>query len=303
MRALTKDPSQRFAAVKEMAQAFAQAVYSGRPIPVLSATPAHVSAPTVATAAPRRAFPVWPIVVGVAVVALIALVALVLLGGNVLKSDGGFIISRLANTATSVPIAAAATSTLMPTYTPAPLTPTSSPTRRPSATPTTPPTTTSLPTATGRASTPTATRPSGPTRTPAPTATAVSTVANEPRAVTLLSPMPGTRFKSSLITFKWTGGALRPGEAFLVEIIPYQAEKKNTCMMESDYGRGGHQYSSPLTAHEWTRDIAAVPVGTFKPCAGPIDWVVHIRDASGAIVLSTPGPPFTGIRCRVLDCL
>jgi hypothetical protein len=132
----------------------------------------------------------------------------------------------------------------------------------------------------------------GPTKTPQPAATFTPAAANEPRAVTLLSPMPGTRFKTSQITFKWTGGALQGGETFLVEIIPYQAEKKNTCMFEGDYGRGGHQYSPPLTAHEWTTDIAAVPVGTYKPCAGNIEWVVHIKDASGKVILSTPRSQF-----------
>jgi serine/threonine-protein kinase len=283
MRALAKNPNDRFASVREMAQAFSQAVSSGRPVPV------RPVAPTMAVPAHPPSFSVWPIVAGVAVVALIALVALALLAGNAFRSGGGFLASSVANTATFAPVAAAPTSTLMPTYTPEPptLTPSPTPTPRPTQTPV--PTVTLQPTAARPTATPTK---AGPTKTPQPAATYTPAAANEPLAVTLLSPMPGTRFRTSQITFKWTGGALQGGETFLVEIIPYQAEKKNTCMSEGDYGRGGHQYSPPLTAHEWTRDITAVPVGVYKPCAGSIEWVVHIKDASGAIVLSTPRGQF-----------
>jgi hypothetical protein len=115
-------------------------------------------------------------------------------------------------------------------------------------------------------------------------------VANEPRTVTLQSPSLGALSKSSTITFKWTGGALQPGETFLVEVIPIRAEKKGECVEESDYGSNGRQYSSSLTAHEWTTDIAAVPSGKYKPCAGRIEWRVHIRDSAGNLIqsLSTP---------------
>jgi len=114
--------------------------------------------------------------------------------------------------------------------------------------------------------------------------------ASEPRTMTLQSPSLGALFKSSTITFRWTGGALQPGETFIVEVIPIKAEKKGECVEESDYGPNGHQYSPPLTAHEWTTDIAAVPTGRYKPCAGRIEWRVHIRDSAGNIIgsLSTP---------------
>jgi len=85
---------------------------------------------------------------------------------------------------------------------------------------------------------------------------------------------------------------LQPGETFLVEIAPYQAEKKGECVMESDYGRGGRQYSPALTAHEWTIDIAAVSKDKFKPCAGPIEWMVLIKNASGQVIQSTPRSSF-----------
>jgi hypothetical protein len=113
----------------------------------------------------------------------------------------------------------------------------------------------------------------------------VATVANEPRAVTLYSPVNGTQFKSPVITFKWSGGALQPGETFLVEIIPYQADKGG-CI--ADYGRAGINTSGPLTDHEWTTDITNVAPGKARPCAGRIEWRVHVRDANGNTVQSTP---------------
>jgi hypothetical protein len=116
----------------------------------------------------------------------------------------------------------------------------------------------------------------------------MATVANEPRGVILINPLNGAFFKSSVITFKWSGGALEPGETFLVEIIPALAEKKGTCMTESDYGNAGHQFSPPLTDHQWTTDIAAPANNKAKPCAGRIEWRVHVRDANGNIIQSTP---------------
>jgi hypothetical protein len=110
-------------------------------------------------------------------------------------------------------------------------------------------------------------------------------VANEPRAVTLYSPSNGAQFKSSVITFKWSGGALQPGETFIVAIIPMQADKGGCT---PDYGSAGLQYSPPLTDHEWTTDITAVPRGKSKPCAGRIEWQVHVRDANGNTIQSTP---------------
>jgi len=114
------------------------------------------------------------------------------------------------------------------------------------------------------------------------------TVANEPRGVILINPLNGAFFKSSDITFRWSGGALQPGETFLVEIIPALAEKKGTCMTESDYGNSGHQFSPPLTDHQWTTDIAAPAGNKSKPCAGRIEWRVHVRDANGNTIQSTP---------------
>jgi len=118
-----------------------------------------------------------------------------------------------------------------------------------------------------------------------PTPGGTATVANEPRAVTLYSPINGTQFKATVITFKWSGGALQPGESFVVEIIPAQANKGGCTQ---DYGRAGINTSGPLTDHEWTADITNVPPGKAKPCAGRIEWRVHVVDASGNAVLSTP---------------
>jgi len=118
-----------------------------------------------------------------------------------------------------------------------------------------------------------------------PTPVSAATVANEPRAVTLYSPVNGTQFKSPVITFKWSGGALQAGESFLVEIIPYQANKGG-CIAE--YGRAGINTSGPLTNHEWTTDITQVPREKAQPCAGRIEWRVHVRDANGNTIQSTP---------------
>jgi len=292
MRALAKNPQQRFANVREMAQAFSQAVNIRRPMPTTRVAPIASQATLPAAARPvsrQSSFPIWPLLAGVAALGLVALVVVVFLASRAFKLGGGLTVSGAAGTATSAPVVSGPTSTLMPTQTPVPPTLAPSPTPAPLPTRTLPPTATHQPTPTRPAATPTRT---GPTKTPQAAATLTPTAANEPRAVTQLSPAAGTRFRSSATSFKWAGGALQPGETFMVEIIPYQAEKKNACMTESDYGRGGHQYSPPLTAHEWTTDIAAVPVGVYKPCAGPIEWVVHIKDASGKVIASTPRSSF-----------
>ena len=143
--------------------------------------------------------------------------------------------------------------------------------------------------------TPVATSTRAPTSTPMPTITVTRpplilspTVANEPRSVTLYSPVNGAKFITSVITFKWSGDALQPGETFMVEIIPALAEKSGTCMSESDYGNAGHVFSPPLTDHQWTTDITAPPQDKSKPCTGRIEWRVHIRDAAGNVIQSTP---------------
>lgn len=291
MRALAKNPRDRFANVREMSLALSQAVNARRPVPA-GRVASSDALPTVVAPARRKSFPVWPVLAGGLVVALIVAAAAWWAVG-VFKLGG-----RAAVTATpALQSASLPTATLMPTYTPAPVSPTAtpSPTQTPAPTATQPPTVTSGPTRTPTkppASTPTKSPASAPTRTPLPMATSTPTVANEPRAVTLYSPSRGTRLKSPKITFKWSGGALQPGETFLVEIVPYQAEKKGECVLEEAYGRGGRQYSPPLTAHEWTIDIAAVSKDKFKPCAGPVEWLVHIKNASGQIIQSTPRSSF-----------
>jgi serine/threonine protein kinase len=122
--------------------------------------------------------------------------------------------------------------------------------------------------------------PAGATPEPAPT------VANEARAVTLIKPSNGTLFRQSTVVFEWVGGALQPGETFLVEIIPANVNKGGCTDV---LGRGGRQYSPPLTDHQWKTDINADRgPGTYLPCAGRIEWIVHIKDAAGAVIQSTP---------------
>jgi hypothetical protein len=119
-----------------------------------------------------------------------------------------------------------------------------------------------------------------------PTPEGVPTVANEPRGITLISPLNGTLFRESTIKFEWSGGALQPGETFLVEILPAQVNKSGCT---ADYGSGGHQYSPPLTDHTWTRNInQKTGPGMLLPCAGRIEWIVHLRDANGMTLQSTP---------------
>ncbi len=141
---------------------------------------------------------------------------------------------------------------------------------------------------TDRMPTPAATQPSGPTA-PAATPTGpggAPTVANEPRGVILISPINGTNFRSSVISFEWSGGALQPGETFLVEIIPREANKSGCT---EDYGRSGRQYSPPLTEHTWTSDINADRGPSVAlPCPGRIEWVVHVKDAAGNVIQTTP---------------
>ncbi len=133
---------------------------------------------------------------------------------------------------------------------------------------------------------PTLVRPTPTSRsTPSPTS-----VLTEPRAVTLLAPLNGSSFKSPNITFTWTGGALQPGETFVVEIIPYEAVKEECTQ---DYGRAGILSSPLLTEHEWTTDISVPPQGKAKPCAGRIEWHVIVMDSAGHVSQATPRFYFT----------
>jgi hypothetical protein len=85
---------------------------------------------------------------------------------------------------------------------------------------------------------------------------------------------------------------LQGGEYFVVEILPAQAEVGGSCT--GDYSAGGIQFSGPVTAHEWTTNIKAWRGGgRYAPCPGLIDWRVHIKDAKGANVQSTPLSHFT----------
>jgi serine/threonine protein kinase len=147
---------------------------------------------------------------------------------------------------------------------------------------------TPMPTASASA---TPTKPALTVAQPAPTVPARVTPSSsqsaiEPRTVTQLYPPNDAVLKSSVITFKWSGGALRTGETFLVEVIPNTVDKKGTCL--GDYDEGvGLRFSPPLTGHEWTTDINADAPGKLPPCFGQIDWQVHIRDATNLVIYST----------------
>jgi len=161
---------------------------------------------------------------------------------------------------TPIPTEAAATAT--PLWTPVP--PTES---------FTPPTETLLPMATETAE-------QVPTGTPTPPASVRSSV---PRIVTLQAPLNGACTKSPVITFKWTGVALRPGESFLVVITPHEV---NTGKCSRNYTRG-IQYSPLLRGYEWTTDISAPP-HVPAACAGLVDWTVYISGAAGKVTQAAP---------------
>lgn len=118
------------------------------------------------------------------------------------------------------------------------------------------------------------------TRTPTPRPMAGASV---PRVVTPLAPLDNACEKSPVITFKWTGAALRPGESFLVAIEPSEV-KRAEC--SGNYFRGV-QYSPPLKGYEWTVDISAPPQ-VPAACAGPIEWMVYIRSAAGNVTQAGP---------------
>lgn len=131
-----------------------------------------------------------------------------------------------------------------------------------------------------------------PTGTPTPT---VWVGSNVPRAVTLLAPINSVCWKSHVVTFKWTGAALRPGESFLVAVTPSQIYKAQC----TSNNTGGVQYSPPLLGYEWTTDISAPPQ-VPAPCAGLVEWTVNIRSAGGNITQAAPAQVFewNPLRCK-----
>jgi serine/threonine-protein kinase len=325
LRALSKSPQDRYASAMQLFREFAQAVTGTNapqsvtppPTHVAPATPSPVfvpaptltaptalpaaSLPSASLGAPSRAYlGLWALVVGVGVLGLVAVIVAVLLATGVLGPGGGLrgigsvsatdTPTRRVPAATATATAGAVVPAASPTRAPASATPLPPPTRTATRAPpsaTVAPTQAVSPTATltRPAATPTARPPTRPAVTAAPTATPTT---DEPRAVTMQAPAAGASFKSSVITFKWTGGALKAGEHFVVQIIPTLSEKKGDCMTEGDYGSSGYQYSPPLTTHEWTKDIMAIAAGMTKPCAGRIEWRVHVMDAAGNVVQSTP---------------
>jgi len=107
-----------------------------------------------------------------------------------------------------------------------------------------------------------------------------------------LSSSPG-------ITFKWSGGALQPGETFLVEIIPYQPIREAA---QRTMAGAGINTSGPLTDHEWTTDITRVAPGKASPAR------VASSGASTCVTrMGTRSSPrraiiWNGIRFRNSDC-
>jgi len=101
--------------------------------------------------------------------------------------------------------------------------------------------------------------------------------------VTLLAPLSSACTKSPVITFKWAGAVLRPGESFVVAIAPSEVNK-GKC--SSNYAIG-IQYSPPLMGYEWTTDISAPPQAPAA-CAGPVEWTVYIRSAAGNVTQAAP---------------
>jgi len=119
-----------------------------------------------------------------------------------------------------------------------------------------------------------------PTGTPTLRAMAGTSV---PRVVTPLAPLDNACVKSPVITFEWTGAALRPGETFLVAIVPSEVNK-GKC--SGNYARGV-QYSPLLPERKWTADISA-PQQVPAACAGPVEWTVYIKSEAGNV--SQVGP-------------
>jgi len=119
---------------------------------------------------------------------------------------------------------------------------------------------------------------------PPQTPTAIVRISsNVPQTVTLLAPLNGACSQSPVITFKWTGATLRPGESFLVAITPSEV---NRGKCSSNY-TSGIQYSPPLISYEWTTDISAPPQVPMA-CAGPVEWTVYVRSVTGHVTLAAP---------------
>ena len=282
-RALAKDPAQRYCDAGELLAALS----------AHGQVPQRVDVATLVTArpAPKAAKPLLPADVRAPndnslklLLALASAVGVVLIGlivFAVLSSQGKrapVAVAAVSPSATfpSVEPTVTARTTLTPmpsaTWTLAP-----SPTL--SASPTSQPRLTATPAPAQRPA-PTSQPNVAPTRPPAlPTGGS--------RTVTLVYPANDAVFKSSVITFKWSGGALQPGEAFIVEVIPNMVDKGEGCILDED--DAGVRWSPPLTEHEWTTDFnAKQPGNKWMPCAGQIDWRIHLRDASGVVVQRTP---------------
>ena len=208
------------------------------------------------------------------VVVLIVVTGLAwVLGGGLRVGRPGIAPSRALHAPSPAPITSTPTA---PTPTPAE----AAVTATPLWTPTLPTETLTPPTETFTPPMATETAEQAPTRTPTPPASARSSV---PRVVTLQAPLNGACTRSPVITFKWTGVALRPGESFLVVITPHEV---NTGKCSRNY-TSGVQYSPLLRGYEWTTDISAPPQ-VPAACAGLVEWTVYISGAAGKVTQAAP---------------
>ncbi len=140
--------------------------------------------------------------------------------------------------------------------------------------------------------TPTKTPEQTPTRTPTPTASAGGSA---PRTLTLLAPAKGVCIKSLSVTFKWTGAVLRPGESFLVVLMPAEVYKAQCTSNNND----AVQTSPPLMGYEWIKDLTA-PSQVPAVCAGSVEWTVYIKSAAGNVTQAAPVQAFewNPLRCK-----
>jgi serine/threonine protein kinase len=228
LKALSKDPADRYQTASEMVEALEEAV-SREPgmawlagaeasdVPPVSAAtePVTRKVPAAQTGVPGWAWGVMGVLLTLVVVAGV-LVAVGWLSPSLApQSSVGALTPSTTPTSTATPVPP--TDTPPPTPTPTPTQPPKTSTPTPTATPQ--PTATHTPTAT-----PTATAPPTAPPTAMPTSTPVPTVASRP-APTLLAPPNGASFAgwNADVTLQWQGVANLGGDEYYVVRIPYDS--------------------------------------------------------------------------------